>query len=123
MAITGIEIAVLRPQMVKDRLGNEVEGSFERESVANVLLVPGATADMQASRPAGVSVAFTLHFPKSLGRNSRNTSSEGSLEGCSIELPPPWGGIYKVVGDPQPYMNHMVPGAWNRPVEVEAAHG
>lgn len=114
MAITGIEITVLRPQMTKDRLGNEVEGALERESVANVLLVPGATADMQASRPAGVSVAFTLHFPKSF---------EGSLEGCSIELPPPWGGIYKVVGDPQPYMNHMVPGAWNRPVEVEAAHG
>lgn len=114
MTITGIKIAVLRPQMAIDRFGNEVECGFEREDVQNVLLVPGATSDMEASRPAGVSVAFTLHFPKTF---------EGSLEGCSIELPQPWGGIYKVIGDPQPYMNHMVRGSWNRPVEVEAAHG
>ena len=112
MAMRGIEVTVLRPTRTTDRLGNEVDGEPEREPVGNVLVVPGPTADMDAARPDGVTVALTLHFPKMY---------MASLEGCSVELPEPWEGIYRVIGNPMPYMKS--PGPWNRPVEVEMAHG
>ena len=64
MAMRGIEVTVLRPTRTTDRLGNEVDGEPEREQVENVLVAPGPTADMEASRPDGVTVALTLHFPK-----------------------------------------------------------
>ena len=112
MAMRGIEVTVLRPTRTTDRLGNEVDGEPEREPVGNVLVAPGPTADMDAARPDGVTVALTLHFPKTYA---------ASLEGCSIELPGPWEGTYRVIGNPMPYMKS--PGPWNRPVEVEMAHG
>lgn len=112
MAMRGIEVTVLRPTRTTDRLGNEVDGEPEREQVENVLVAPGPTADMEASRPDGVTVALTLHFPKTY---------TASLEGCSVELPEPWEGTYHVIGNPMPYMRS--PGQWNRPVEVEMAHG
>lgn len=112
MAMRGIEVTVLRPTRTTDRLGNEVDGEPEREQVENVLVAPGPTADMEASRPDGVTVALTLHFPKTY---------TASLEGCSVELPEPWEGTYHVIGNPMPYMKS--PGQWNRPVEVEMAHG
>lgn len=112
MAMRGIEVTVLRPTRTTDRLGNEVDGEPEREQVENVLVAPGPTADMEASRPDGVTVALTLHFPKTY---------TASLEGCSVELPEPWEGAYHVIGNPMPYMRS--PGQWNRPVEVEMAHG
>lgn len=112
MAMRGIKVTVLRPTRTTDRLGNEVDGEPEREQVENVLVAPGPTADMEASRPDGVTVALTLHFPKTY---------TASLEGCSVELPEPWEGTYHVIGNPMPYMRS--PGQWNRPVEVEMAHG
>ena len=112
MAMRGIEVTVLRPTRTTDRLGNEVDGEPEREQVENVLVAPGPTADMEASRPDGVTVALTLHFPKTY---------TASLEGCSVELPEPWEGTYHVIGNPMPYMRS--PGQWNRPVEVKMAHG
>ena len=112
MAMRGIEVTVLRPTRTTDRLGNEVDGEPEREQVENVLVAPGPTADMEASRPDGVTVALTLHFPKTY---------TASLEGCSVELSAPWAGTYRVIGNPMPYMRS--PGQWNRPVEVEMAHG
>lgn len=113
--ISGTEVAVLRPGApTVDRFGNEVPGEPTRETVGDVLVVPGATEDMEASRPEGVTVAFTLHFPKGY---------EKSLEGCSVELPAPWAGAYRVVGDPRPYMDANTPTRWHMPVEVEAAHG
>ena len=112
MAMRGIEVTVLRPTRTTDRLGNEVDGEPEREQVENVLVAPGPTADMEASWPDGVTVALTLHFPKTY---------TASLEGCSVELPEPWEGTYHVIGNPMPYMRS--PGQWNRPVEVEMAHG
>ena len=112
MPMRGITVTVLRPTRETDRLGNEVDAAPVEELVDNVLVAPGATADMEAARPDGTSVALTLHFPK--------TYTE-SLEGCFVRLPAPWEGVYSVIGNPMPYM--ASPTAWNRPVEVAEAHG
>lgn len=113
--INGTTVTVLRPTVTgQDRLGNPVHGAPTSEQVGNVLVAPGATADLEASRPEGVTVTHTLHFPKTY---------TASLEGCSVVLPAPWAGTYLVVGDPRPYMDENTPTPWNRPVEVEAAHG
>lgn len=96
-----------------DRFGN-VESTWTSYTVDDVLIAPGATADLEASRPEGVQVAYSLHFPK--------TFSE-SLEGCKIELPAPYGGVYRVIGKPSPYMGANTPTRWNTPVEVERADG
>lgn len=112
--IRGCTVAVLRPVTAADRFGNEVRTGHVAEQVDDVLVVPGATADMEASRPEGVTVAYTLHFPKAY---------TAGLEGCEVVLPEPWAGSYRVVGDPRPFMDANTPTRWNRPVEVEAAHG
>ena len=96
-----------------DRFVNVVYTST-KTTVDNVLIVPGATADLEASRPEGVTVAYTLHFPKSF---------TGSLEGAEIELPAPYGGRYSVIGVSAPYMDANTPTPWHMPVEVQAAHG
>lgn len=96
-----------------DRLGNPIVEARE-QAVGNVLIQPGATQDMEASRPEGAVVAFTLHFPKTW---------TGPLEGCEVDLPQPWGGTYRVIGSPAPYMDGNTPTPWHMAVEVEAAHG
>ena len=100
-------------QIVHDRFGN-VEYTTKNETVNDVLISPGATSDMEASRPEGVTVAYTLHFPKTY---------TGTLEGCDVILPAPWAGTYHIIGDPREYMDENTPTRWHMPVEVEAAHG
>lgn len=122
MTMKGISVTVLRPSVATvDRFGNEVPGEPTRETVADVLIEPGATSDLEASRPEGVVVAYTLHFPKTF---------TASLEGCMVELTEGWhngsyirGGTYRVIGAPSPYMTANTPTRWNMPVEVETAHG
>jgi hypothetical protein len=96
-----------------DRFNNPVVMPIE-QTVDNVLIAPGATQDLEASRPEGVSVAYTLHFPKAW---------TDSLEGCEIDLPAPYSGTYRVIGNPGAYMDANTPTAWHMPVEIEAAHG
>ena len=111
----GISVTVLRQTAATvDRFGNEVPGEPTRETVADVLIEPGATSDLEASRPEGVQVAYSLHFPKAYS---------GDLEGCEIELPAPWTGTYRVIGNPGRYMDANTPTRWNMPVEVERAYG
>lgn len=113
--ITGTTVTVLRPTAQRpDRFGNVTYGTPTSETVDNVLIAPGATSDLEAGRPEGVQVAYTLHFPKTYS---------ASLEGCSVVLPAPWSGTYRVIGDPSPYMDENTPTPWHMPVEVEAAHG
>lgn len=97
-----------------DRFNNKVVDEYEPITVDNVLIVPGATSDLEASRPEGVSVAFTLHFPKTFS---------GSLECALVELPEPYNGTYRVIGNPRPYMDVNTPTQWHMPVEVENVHG
>ena len=113
--IRGVTVDILRPVAgVRDRFGNSTTASVKRETVSNVLVAPGATTDLEASRPDGVEVAYTLHFPRWY---------VDSLEGCSIELPEPWAGVYRVIGDPKPYIDANTPTPWHMPVEVERANG
>lgn len=113
--IKGVDAVVLRyPEESADRLGNPVKGEPTSETVRNVLVTPGRTSDLDASRPEGVNVALTLHFPKGYGQR---------LEGCEVALTGDYAGTYRVVGDPLPYIEANTPGEWNLPVEVEEAHG
>lgn len=109
--IRGEQVVVIRPiETGRDSMGEPLREWVEEAPVAAVV-APGATADLDATRPQGVRVAFTLHFPKSY---------EGSLRGCKVRVR---GDEYRVIGDPQPYAPQNTPGRYNRPVEVEAVAG
>lgn len=119
--IRGVDVTVTHPTVKTvdnakqlDRFGNHVPGTPVTETVHDVLVSPGATSDLEASRPEGVRVAYTLHFPKSY---------TGTLEGATVTLPAPWTGVYRVIGDPREYIDANTPTPWHMPVEVEVAHG
>ena len=103
-------VVVVRPTVGRDDLGEPVDAVASREEVRCVVC-PGATSDMDATRPEGVAVAYTLHFPKAYA---------GSLRGCSVEVR---GETYDVVGDPQRTTDAATPGPWNLAVEVTRADG
>lgn len=103
-------VTVLRPTVERDDLGELVFDEPTREEVRCVVC-PGATSDMDATRPEGVTVAYTLHFPKTYA---------GSLRGCSVEVR---GETYDVVGDPQRTTEAATPGPFNLTVEVTRADG
>ena len=100
--IRGVDAVVKMPKYGEiDRFGNATV-AYSAETISNVLVSPGVT------------VAYTLHFPKTF---------TGSLEGCIVTLPYPWEGDYRVIGDPKPYIDADTPTPWHTTVEVEAAHG
>lgn len=103
-------VTVVRPSIARDDLGEPAVGEPSREDVRCVVC-PGATSDMDATRPEGVTVSYTLHFPKTY---------EGSLRGCSVEVR---GALYDVVGDPQRTSDAATPGPWNMAAEVTRADG
>lgn len=112
--IKGVTVTVRRPTTSgTDRFGNAVK-TWTTETVNNVLVSPGATADLEAARPEGVTVDLSLHFPKTYNE---------SLEGCEVVLPAPWSGTYSVIGAPTPYIDANTPTPWHMPCEVMAAHG
>ena len=109
--IKGAEATVLRPvEGAVDSMG-EPTVSWEDERVENVLMSPSSADDMGADRPNGVTADVTLHFPKGYGK---------TLRGCKVRFR---GVTYRVVGNPQPYMEENTPGDWNLPVECEVADG
>lgn len=113
--IKGVTVTVLTPtEDGTDRFGEPVAGAPTEEQVGNVLVAPGSTSDLEATRPDGALVALTLHFPKTW---------TGDLRGCEVVLPAPWEGTYRVIGEPKPYMDANTPTSWHMPVEVEAVHG
>lgn len=84
----------------------------EHGVIENVLVAPSGTADLEPGmRPDGDSVTLTLHFPKTY---------TGSLRSARLAVR---GVMYEVVGDPQPYIDQNVPGAWNRQVTVRLVEG
>ena len=98
----------------RDGFGNERVEYGEPVEVRNVLVVPGAPEGMDASRPEGVVIACTLHFPKTY---------TGNLRGARITLGGQWAGVYHVVGVPLPYPPELTPTQWNRVVMLEAHDG
>lgn len=113
--ISGTTVTVLRPNFDGfDRFGEPVEVEPTAETVDNVLIAPGATEDLEASRPDGVRVDLTLHFPKTYNQD---------LRGCSVVLTGQYSGTYSVIGEPKPYMDSNTPTKWHMPVEVVAVHG
>lgn len=104
-------VTVIRTEKVLDELGEPMEAEAVAESVTGVVVAPGATADLDASRPEGVTVAYTLCFPKTY---------TGELKGCAVEVR---GERFRVVGDPQRHTEANTPGPWNLTVEVTRTDG
>lgn len=104
-------VTVIRTEKVLDELGEPMEAEAVAESVTGVVVAPGATADLDASRPEGVTVAYTLCFPKTYA---------GELKGCAVEVR---GERFRVVGDPQRHTEANTPGPWNCTVEVTRTDG
>lgn len=100
----------------RDSLGNDVGGHGPRVDVGGALVAPGACSDLDASRPEGVRVAFTVHFPKTFS---------GDLRGALVILPPPCdgGNPYRVIGSPMPYPPAACRGPWGMTAEVEMVDG
>ena len=109
--LAGETVTVLRYPVERDGVGEPVYGEPEKTTVEGVLVQTGITSDMEAARPDGVTVAYTLHFPKTYAE---------SLRGCSVVVR---GEQFDVVGDPHPHSPENVPGPWNYTVEVEASDG
>lgn len=107
--LDGRSVEVARPS-VEYVDGERVE-TLERETVENVLVVPGATQDRVANaRSDADSVAYTLAFPKGY---------EKSLRGCRVTVD---GEEYAVEGDPRPCRENC-PTAWWMKCEVTRTDG
>lgn len=107
----GEAVTVLRPSTERDELGEPLAQAPTAEEVAGVVVAPGATSDLDASRPEGAEVAYTLCFPKGWA---------GDLKGCSVRVR---GEVYRVVGDPQRYTAANTPGDWDLTAEVGRVEG
>ena len=93
-------VTVIRPTVERDDLGEPIEAGASREEVRCVVC-PGATSDMDATRPEGVTVSYTLHFPKTYA---------GSLRGCSRCAAPAttWWATLSA----RPRRRRQAPGTW-----------
>lgn len=109
--IQGETVTIKRTAATYDELGEPTSVETSTETVEGVLASPGATADLDSSRPNGVTVAFTLHFPKSYG---------GELKDATVNVR---GIDYKVVGDPQRFAEGNTPGEWDMTAEVTRIDG
>lgn len=105
---------LLRNRDSRDGFGNCVEDYQGAADVPGVLIAPGRCEDLDASRPEGVKVALTLHFPKGY---------DADLRGAKVVLDGEFAGTYRIIGDPKPYQTELCPLRWNRPAEVEAVDG
>ena len=94
-----------------DELGEPTGATATETTVDNVVVCPGATADLDSTRPNGVTVAYTLCFPKTF---------TGELKGCAVEVR---GERFRVVGGPQRHTEANTPGPWNLTVEVTRTDG
>ena len=113
MAIRGEQVVVERvvsPGV--DAFGDPLPGQWVPETVDDVLVAPGGRTDLDATRPEGVEVKWTLHFPKGY---------PATLRGARVVVRGQEPAF--VVGDPQHYTEGNTPGAWSMPVELTAVRG
>jgi hypothetical protein len=111
--VEGEAVVVHRRTQSGTNSHNQPIYTTETEIVENVLVAPGAAADVvENARPDGTTIAWTLYFPKAFA---------GSLRGARIsvrgETPAP------VIGDPKPYPDEATPTDWNMPVTLERTDG
>ena len=109
--LRGVSVTVVRRTLA----GRDGQGrpAYEevRQVVDDVLTSPASssgesTQDSAPERRGGSLTRRRFDFPKTFS---------GSLAGCSIEY---GGRSWRVVGDPEPYLDHLTPGPFNRPVEA-----
>lgn len=62
--ISGETVTVRSAAQSFDELGEPTGETVTEAAVDNVVVCPGATADLDSTRPNGVTVAYTLCFPK-----------------------------------------------------------
>ena len=109
--IKGEAVTVRTPTVAYDEHMEE-STTWTETTVANVLVMPGATSDVtDSTRLHGTRVVYSLGFPKGF---------TSSLRGCHVVVR---GKEYAVIGDPQPATASNLPEPWNRTVEVEAVDG
>lgn len=75
--ISGETVTVRSAAQSFDELGEPTGETVTEAAVDNVVVCPGATADLDSTRPNGVTVAYTLCFPKGApgaGRIGRGVS-------------------------------------------------
>ena len=96
----------------EDPMGDPLPGVWVPETVANVLVAPGARSDLGADRPEGVSVKWTLGFPKDYPATLRGARViVRGQEPCYV------------VGDPQHLTAENTPGPWSLTVELSGVRG
>lgn len=109
--IAGTTVELKRPVIAGTTEFNEQLSDYESEMVSNVLVAPSSTSDLEAARPNGAKIALTFHFPKTYTQ---------SLKDCLLVYE---GREYKVIGDPQAYMQENTPSIWNRAATAEVVDG
>lgn len=108
----GETVQVWSPVRAVDAEGDAVIAWTGPVEVAGALVAPGSTSALGGStRPDGVEVAYTVHFPKSF---------DASLRGARVQVR---GELFEVVGDPRPYARDLCPGAWWMQAEVRRVQG
>lgn len=84
------------------------------ELVDDVLVAPGPRTDLvEAGRPDGTNVAWSLYWPKTYTASLRGTRVllQHDDKPCAI------------IGDPRPYPDVATPTRWNRPSEASRVDG
>ncbi|MDY5151341.1 hypothetical protein R6G85_02415 [Actinotignum urinale] len=80
--------------------------------VENVLVAPAYTGDLTGGqRIEGDKTRLELHFPKTFTTN---------LRGATAKIR---GSLYKIIGDPQPYIPANTPTCWGRKAEAVRVDG
>lgn len=109
--IAGETVTVRSAARSFDELGELAGETVTETAVDNVVVCPGATVDLDSTRPNGVTVAYTLCFPKGAGV---------SLKGATVTVRET---DYEVIGDPKRYTEANTPGPWNLTCEVTRTDG
>lgn len=103
-------VTVISPSTELDDLGEPINTTLTVTAV-QVIVQPGSTESLDETRPEGVSVEYTLHFPKTW---------TAPLRGCFCLVR---GERFAVIGDPKPYTPANTPGGYNLTVEVTRTDG
>lgn len=111
--IVGESVVVQRRTETGRDPGNNPIWRWVPETVDDVIVAPGPRNDVtDSTRPDGVEVKYTLHFPK--GYPETLAHARISVRGGSPLV---------VIGDPTHYTGSNTPGLWSMPVEVGAVRG